>query len=312
MAMVHIRGHMRRQKYKYIKQFFQDFLLMFQNAKTYNQEGSQIYDDASVLQTVLEQEIRKHFPDFDARAAITEWRQLDDEPASSGPASGPGASGASKRAAEGGALESEAKRAHAPVKLFHCPECGVGFSRQQNLRRHAQQFHSDSADGEAGRRGAAKDSPYPAAAQTVLDSQPTRQPLHYKEITRRAMEQGLIKPLGRTPENTMHGQMNKSDLFTAMGRGLFALAKWGMTPPPNTPRPGAGAVTASPGLPGAGSAVASPAPFAAGSTLPEGSSPPAVGGDGAGNSDLSSDEAEEVVRRVLSVRACFRACVWSI
>eukprot|EP00048_Salpingoeca_helianthica_P025118 m.37854 g.37854 ORF g.37854 m.37854 type:complete len:493 (+) comp9882_c0_seq1:12-1490(+) len=335
IAMVHIRGHMRRQRYKYIKQFFQDFLLMFQNAKLYNQEGSQIYEDATALQIVLENEIRKHFPDFDARAAAIEWKQLADEPPASssgvGAVGGGGASaggsggagvaaasasgagaGAVKRPAEG-ALEAETKRAHAPVKLFHCPECGVGFSRQQNLRRHSQQFHSEAAaEGDTSRRGGpAKDSPYPAAAQTVLDNLGSHTPMHYRDITRKAMEQGLIKPLGRTPENTMHGQLNKSDIFTPMGRGLFGLAKWGLTPPPTTPRPtttssGLGtpvaahlsaptphSFAASPAVLAGGSAVASPAPLTlGGSGIPDGSSPPAMPA-GDGDSDSGSDGEPE-------------------
>jgi hypothetical protein len=46
---------------------------------------------------------------------------------------------------------------------------------------------------------------YLEAGRTILTQ--SRQPLHYAEITRRALDQGLIEPTGRTPDATMGSRL---------------------------------------------------------------------------------------------------------
>lgn len=70
------------------------------------------------------------------------------------------------------------------------------------------------------------------AAETLLREAGTA--LHYKEITRRAIERGLIESQGQTPEATMAVQLYRAirraeqhgepAIFRAAGRGQFALA----------------------------------------------------------------------------------------
>lgn len=67
------------------------------------------------------------------------------------------------------------------------------------------------------------------------------QPLHYQEIARRALEQGLIESRGKTPEATMNAQLavnikraaegGPPPRFARVGRGLFGLREWGETGP---------------------------------------------------------------------------------
>ena len=77
------------------------------------------------------------------------------------------------------------------------------------------------------------------AAYHVLQS--TGETLHYREITRRALAQGLIQTKGKTPEATMRAQLGTSvkqatesgppSPFCHVGRGMWGLAEWEeMTP----------------------------------------------------------------------------------
>lgn len=73
---------------------------------------------------------------------------------------------------------------------------------------------------------------YLEAAHKILSE--ARQPLHYSEITRRALEQHLLQPAGLTPDATMGSRLytdtqEEESLFVRVGKGRFDLAK---------PRPG--------------------------------------------------------------------------
>jgi hypothetical protein len=86
------------------------------------------------------------------------------------------------------------------------------------------------------------ESPYPKAAVTLLKE--AMKPLHYKEITNVSIERGMITPTGRTPENTMNGQLNRTLLFYPAGKGYFGLMEWlklvGLV---GEPPPGSGVLT---------------------------------------------------------------------
>jgi restriction system protein len=69
------------------------------------------------------------------------------------------------------------------------------------------------------------------AAQRILSE--VGRPLHYKEITQRALDAGLINPQGLTPEATMGAQLyadikrnGASSVFRKEGKGIFGLAAW--------------------------------------------------------------------------------------
>jgi restriction system protein len=67
------------------------------------------------------------------------------------------------------------------------------------------------------------------------------QPLHYREIARRALELGLIESKGKTPEATMNAQLATNikrvagsgppSPFVRIGRGIFGLREWGQAMP---------------------------------------------------------------------------------
>ena len=73
---------------------------------------------------------------------------------------------------------------------------------------------------------------YLEAAEAILKE--AGGPLHYKEISRRALERGLIEPKGQTPEATMGAQLymavrraeedGEPGRFRSAGRAQFALA----------------------------------------------------------------------------------------
>lgn len=74
------------------------------------------------------------------------------------------------------------------------------------------------------------------AAEQVLDRFANRQPMHYREITDRALKLGLIATAGQTPEATMYSQnllendrrtkRGEPPRFVKHGKGLVGLAKW--------------------------------------------------------------------------------------
>jgi len=63
------------------------------------------------------------------------------------------------------------------------------------------------------------------------------QPLHYREIARQALEQGLIESRGKTAEATINAQLavnikraeegGSLSPFVRVGRGVFGLREWG-------------------------------------------------------------------------------------
>ncbi len=75
------------------------------------------------------------------------------------------------------------------------------------------------------------------------------QPLHYREITERALALGFITTTGKTPEATMNAQLSTSikraqeggspSPFVRMGRGMFGLAEWAKTGSVKSKEPGA-------------------------------------------------------------------------
>ncbi len=219
LCMSKIRERLRRDRYTTIDHFYLEFCQIFKNATTYNQEGSPIWNDAMELKKELEEMLQAAAPTFTPRS-LDECESLLREIEGSG-----------KRKHDASEKEKpEKKRVNLTPKAYHCVECGSGFSRPNNLKRHIIQLHGGLSSGSllvsAGdleRRKAAKESPYPIAAQKVLEQCNGGRPMHYRDITKKALEMGLIKSAGRTPENTMHGQLNKCELFIADGRGYFSL-----------------------------------------------------------------------------------------
>ncbi len=74
------------------------------------------------------------------------------------------------------------------------------------------------------------------AAEKVLDQFGDKKPMHYRDITSKALELGWIVTEGKTPEATMYAQVlteirrsqkrGKQPRFVQHGRGYVGLAKW--------------------------------------------------------------------------------------
>jgi restriction system protein len=67
------------------------------------------------------------------------------------------------------------------------------------------------------------------AAWKVLTE--AREPLHYDDITKRAIEQGLVETEGKTPARTMNAQLSTDirsgdSRFVRLGRGVYGLSAW--------------------------------------------------------------------------------------
>jgi len=75
------------------------------------------------------------------------------------------------------------------------------------------------------------------AAEQVLAQFGSGRPMHYRTITQRALELGLIQTQGRTPAATLYSQISteinrqskrgETPRFVKQGRGIFGLSRWG-------------------------------------------------------------------------------------
>ncbi len=73
-------------------------------------------------------------------------------------------------------------------------------------------------------------------AQKVLEEFGSNEPMHYREITEKALEKGWLVTGGKTPEATMYAQMfteikrqqkrGERPRFVQHGRGYFSLSQW--------------------------------------------------------------------------------------
>jgi restriction system protein len=74
------------------------------------------------------------------------------------------------------------------------------------------------------------------AAEKVLEDFGKKKPLHYRDITKKALELGLISTIGQTPAATMYAQIltevsrstkaGRRPRFTKHGKGFVGLTKW--------------------------------------------------------------------------------------
>jgi restriction system protein len=74
------------------------------------------------------------------------------------------------------------------------------------------------------------------AAEQVLDKYASKSPMHYRAITDKALELGLIATAGKTPEATLYAQIiteiqrrtkrGERPRFVRYGKGVVGLSKW--------------------------------------------------------------------------------------
>jgi hypothetical protein len=74
------------------------------------------------------------------------------------------------------------------------------------------------------------------AAERVLEEFAGKKPMHYRAVTAKALERGLVKTAGQTPESTLYAQVlteitrsvqrGESPRFIKHGKGLIGLSRW--------------------------------------------------------------------------------------
>jgi hypothetical protein len=86
ISMEEIEARINSTYYKSIDDFTQDFKLMFSNAQEYNQEDSQVWQDAEVLKQVFKtnlENVGRHHVDFSGQDGKRKRYEGDDEDLSS-------------------------------------------------------------------------------------------------------------------------------------------------------------------------------------------------------------------------------------
>lgn len=94
----------------------------------------------------------------------------------------------------------------------------------------------DRPDAKAKSGAAPRSLSFADAAERILDESGNQDPLHYKTITQRALDQGLIRTEGRTPTASMYTavwtevrrqeERGKTPRFDWQGRGMVGLTAW--------------------------------------------------------------------------------------
>jgi ATP-dependent helicase STH1/SNF2 len=82
IAMDRIKKRIHQGYYPSPKEFKADFIQMFDNARLYNVEGSEVYEDAVVLQQVLEREYQRHCPNDAVQILLEDRRDEESFPKS--------------------------------------------------------------------------------------------------------------------------------------------------------------------------------------------------------------------------------------
>lgn len=86
------------------------------------------------------------------------------------------------------------------------------------------------------KKSSGKKLSFTAAAERILSAHGQKEPMHYREITRRALEMGLLDTEGQTPEATMYAQIlteirryrarGEQPRFVQHGGGFVSLSAW--------------------------------------------------------------------------------------
>jgi len=154
-------------------------------------------------------------------------------------------SGATPEATVNAALAVDIKE-HSIASRFQRTDKGVFALRRWCLPEYTQAFHSDDSVVNHTQPGQTLSSKPPLAsphtrsftdaAQDILEQYGQQQPMHYREITRKALQLGLLDTQGKTPEATMYAQIlseiarqgRRGELprFVKHGKGKISLAHW--------------------------------------------------------------------------------------
>jgi restriction system protein len=132
-------------------------------------------------------------------------------------------------------FQRSAKRTFA-LRVWGLPEyIAKPFTKKSSSDEHEVK-PADSYIPEQGQIEAAVQLSFTDAAERILSQYGNGQPMNYREITRRALADGLIKTRGQTPDQTMYAQIlneierdrrrGEPGRFVKHGKGMIGLANW--------------------------------------------------------------------------------------
>lgn len=109
------------------------------------------------------------------------------------------------------------------------------FSLKKRPPKDNKEQTSNHGDGSEDASTNARSS-FTDCAEKVLERFADKKPMHYREITKKALEQGWLKTKGKTPEATMYAvilteirrqqERGEQPRFSQEGKGLVTLSKW--------------------------------------------------------------------------------------
>jgi len=137
-------------------------------------------------------------------------------------------------------------KAHGTSSRFQRTDKGVFALRHWSLpeytsTRHSEAIESNQSEAQLGDRISPSTTSHRTlsftdAAAYVLEHSNHQQPMHYRDITSRALKLGLLTTQGQTPEATMYAQIltevarqvrrDEIPRFIKHGRGKVSLSKW--------------------------------------------------------------------------------------
>src|SRR5579883_1180576 len=130
---------------------------------------------------------------------------------------------------------------HGTASRFQRTNRGIFALRRWGLPEYSKQDkRSSSASHESSNTPATASSQktlsFTDATEYVLEHFGNRKPMHYRDITRKALELGLLKTSGQTPEATLYAQIvteiarqtrrGETPRFIKEGKGRISLSRW--------------------------------------------------------------------------------------
>lgn len=179
IALQQIKERLKFNRYRTVEKFTDDIRQMFRNARLYNMEGSEVYQDAV--------ELERRFDEAVAKASV---RYQD------------------------GVLGDDISETAESLKK----------KRKMHPTDAVQSLATRSLPPAEPLRGSWE--AYLWAARLIFENQSQPCPLHVKEITARALEVGLIKPIEGRAIETMRLLLSGNAEFYSPVKHVFGLQQW--------------------------------------------------------------------------------------
>lgn len=110
------------------------------------------------------------------------------------------------------------------------------YTQERNTQKTVSDVSTQPTSQESNLPKSAKALSFTDAAQKVLEIFGKRQPMHYREITNRALQEGWLITSGKTPEASLYAQViteiqrnqkrGETQRFVQCGKGFIGLTQW--------------------------------------------------------------------------------------